>query len=157
MATTTHYETLGLSSSATFEEIKAAHRSLALVHHPDRLKGSCTPEQSAISNYIFVTCQRAWEVLKVTDSRARYDEVLSRRAFEDCKSALVDEEIVFADLKFDEANEMYWYPCRCGDRYEMESDDLLDGSFDLECMSCSFSMHLKLAEGDFDEEDEETE
>lgn len=36
---TRYYEILGVSASATADELKKAHRKLALQHHPD--KGTC--------------------------------------------------------------------------------------------------------------------
>lgn len=35
-----HYEVLELPRTATFDEVKAAYRRLALVHHPDKNGGS---------------------------------------------------------------------------------------------------------------------
>ena len=43
------YVVLGLAPSATWEEISAAHRRLAKVHHPDRLLDA-TEEQREASN-----------------------------------------------------------------------------------------------------------
>ena len=136
----THYEILGVSQVASLDEIKTAYRSSALTHHPDRAK---TIElDGKASEAAFIACQRAWEVLQDPLKRSNYDQFLSRRTAEETKSALVDEEIAVTDLYFDHAAGMYWYPCRCGDKYELSDEELSEGSCTLECMSCSFSMYL---------------
>jgi DnaJ-class molecular chaperone len=60
---TTHYETLGISETATQEEIKKAYRSLASKHHPD--KGGDTAK--------FQEIQAAYAVLEDENKRAQYD------------------------------------------------------------------------------------
>jgi curved DNA-binding protein CbpA len=57
------YETLGVDKDASAADIKKAYRSKASQHHPD--KGGDHDE--------FVAVQKAYEVLSVTESRARYD------------------------------------------------------------------------------------
>jgi len=62
-----YYEILGLSSSATDEEIKKAFRRLALKHHPDRNAGDKSSEA------IFKLISQAYEVLSDPDKRKLYD------------------------------------------------------------------------------------
>jgi len=59
----THYETLGVSESATPDEIKRAYRKLASQHHPD--KGGDTEK--------FQEIQTAYDTLADGDRRQRYD------------------------------------------------------------------------------------
>lgn len=61
------YATLGVSRSATGEEIKKAYRRLAREHHPDANAGD--PESAAR----FKEVSRAYEVLSDPDRRQRYD------------------------------------------------------------------------------------
>lgn len=62
-----HYETLGVSKSATPEEIKAAFRKLASQHHPDKNAGD---EKSSSR---FKEINAAYQVLSDPQRRAMYD------------------------------------------------------------------------------------
>jgi curved DNA-binding protein CbpA len=53
-----HYRVLGLDSLATWDEIKAAYRALAMKYHPDRNPGDATAEAK------FKVIQTAYEVLE---------------------------------------------------------------------------------------------
>jgi molecular chaperone DnaJ len=60
-----YYEILGVSKSASDDEIKKAFRKLALKHHPDKEGGS---EEK------FKEASEAYEVLKDAQKRQRYDQ-----------------------------------------------------------------------------------
>lgn len=67
MAKRDYYEVLGLTKSASADEIKKAYRRLAMKHHPDRNKDGDGSESR------FKEAKEAYEVLKDTDKRAAYD------------------------------------------------------------------------------------
>jgi DnaJ domain len=72
---TTHYSTLGVSSEASFEEIKKAYLRLVRNYHPDKLPPG-TPElvrRDAVEKFLLI--QRAYEVLS-TSERFPYDATL---------------------------------------------------------------------------------
>jgi len=69
MAKRDYYEVLGVSKSASADEIKKAYRRLAMKHHPDRNK-----EDSGASEKRFKEAKEAYEVLKDADKRATYDQ-----------------------------------------------------------------------------------
>ncbi|RYG22993.1 hypothetical protein EON82_15415 [bacterium] len=73
MARPNHYETLGLRSSATEGEIKAAYRKIVLRHHPDR-----NPDPA--STRIFMAATEAYDVLVDPDARRGYDQGLANEA-----------------------------------------------------------------------------
>ena len=62
-----YYELLGLSGSATNEEIKKAYRKLALKFHPDKNEGNPEAEQ------MFKLISRAYDVLSDPEKKEVYD------------------------------------------------------------------------------------
>ena len=62
-----HYDVLELPRTATVDDVKAAYRRLALIHHPDKNGG--TPE----STDRFRTIQTAYSILTDENERAWYD------------------------------------------------------------------------------------
>ena len=69
MAKRDYYEILGVSKSASADEIKKAYRRLAMKHHPDRNK-----DDSDDSERKFKEAKEAYEVLKDSEKRAAYDQ-----------------------------------------------------------------------------------
>src|SRR5437588_13128116 len=63
-----YYETLGVSRTASEEEIKKAFRKLARKYHPDVAKGKGTEEK-------FKEINEAYEVLGDPAKRKKYDEL----------------------------------------------------------------------------------
>ncbi|MEY4867100.1 MAG: hypothetical protein RLY64_1354 [Bacteroidota bacterium] len=69
------YDVLGVSKSATAEEIKKAYRKLAIQYHPDKNPGDKAAEDK------FKEAAEAYEVLSDADKRAKYDR-FGHQAFE---------------------------------------------------------------------------
>jgi len=67
MAKRDYYEVLGVSRTASADEIKKSYRRLAMKHHPDRNKDDTSAEGK------FKEAKEAYEVLSDTDKRATYD------------------------------------------------------------------------------------
>ncbi len=74
MAGKDYYEVLGISRTATDDEIKKAYRKLAMKYHPDR-----NPDDKAAEEK-FKDLGEAYEVLSDPDKRAAYDR-LGHEAF----------------------------------------------------------------------------
>ena len=68
MSNKDYYETLGVSRSASEDEIKKAYRKLAMKYHPDRNQGDKTAEEK------FKEAAEAYEILSDEQKRARYDQ-----------------------------------------------------------------------------------
>ena len=63
-----YYEVLGVSKTASDDEIKKAYRKLAKKYHPDLNPGDKEAEEK------FKEVGEAYEVLSDSDKRARYDQ-----------------------------------------------------------------------------------
>jgi len=64
-----YYAVLGVSKTASAEEIKSAYRKLAMKYHPDRNQGDKTAEEK------FKRINEAYEVLSDPKKRSTYDQV----------------------------------------------------------------------------------
>lgn len=62
-----YYEVLGISRTATEQEIKSAYRRLAVKFHPDKNPGDAAAEDK------FKEAAEAYSVLSVAEQRTRYD------------------------------------------------------------------------------------
>jgi molecular chaperone DnaJ len=62
-----YYEILGVSKSASSDEIKKSYRKVAMQYHPDRNPGDKTAEEK------FKEAAEAYEILSDPDKRAQYD------------------------------------------------------------------------------------
>ena len=63
-----YYEILGVSKTATKDELKKAYRKLAIKYHPDKNPGDKDAEEK------FKEAAEAYDVLSDDDKRARYDQ-----------------------------------------------------------------------------------
>jgi DnaJ-class molecular chaperone len=68
MAKRDYYEVLGVSKTASADEIRKAHRKLALKYHPDRNKNSKENDER------FKEIQEAYDTLSDTTKRQNYDQ-----------------------------------------------------------------------------------
>src|SRR6476469_5836307 len=65
-----YYEILGVTRTASDEEIKRAYRRLAMKYHPDRNNGDGKVE----AEMRFKECSEAYEILSDQHKRRRYDQ-----------------------------------------------------------------------------------
>ena len=68
-----YYKVLGVEKSASLVEIKKAYRKRALMYHPDKNEDKVSAKEK------FIKIQEAYEVLKDTDKRKKYDELINQQ------------------------------------------------------------------------------
>lgn len=86
MDKTDYYRVLGLSRSATRDDIKKAHRNLALKYHPDKNKSNSAKE-------IFRSVQKAYEILIDDSKRREFDRSYREKAASIDPKKLYEEEL----------------------------------------------------------------
>ena len=69
MASRDLYDILGIGRTATADDVRRAHRKLALQYHPDRNKAKDAPAK-------FAEIQEAYEVLSDAEKRRQYDDFI---------------------------------------------------------------------------------
>ncbi len=66
----THYQLLGISQTASVEEIKKAYRKLAKKYHPD------SNSENNLTDDIFKEISKAYEILSDAHKKSEYDQLL---------------------------------------------------------------------------------
>jgi DnaJ-class molecular chaperone len=145
-STTTHYDSLNVASNATYDEIKSAFHRLARLQHPDK-QGSiasinrshhnddgnrsgsnttgCCENTSSTSDddtaSDFRRIQKAWQVLRDTDRRSAYDNILQHRRLREesrrsgALTISVEDDDVTEAMDPDTNEIFFVYECRCGE------------------------------------------
>lgn len=70
------------------------------------------------------------------------------------RMSVFHDEIEIEDMEYDEDNETYYYPCPCGDRFEITKEELANGEDVAKCPSCSLLIKVIYDIDDFLEGEE---
>ncbi|KAI8848911.1 CSL zinc finger-domain-containing protein [Chytridium lagenaria] len=65
------------------------------------------------------------------------------------------DEVEIEDMDFDEDQKTYFYPCPCGDRFQITLDQLKDGEEIGHCPSCSLIIRVIYESDEFQKEEGE--
>jgi hypothetical protein len=57
-------------------------------------------------------------------------------------SGEVYDEIEIEDLDFEAENQMFYYPCPCGDKFQISLEDIGQGKTIAKCPSCSLTIRV---------------
>ncbi|XP_058834207.1 diphthamide biosynthesis protein 3 [Topomyia yanbarensis] len=71
--------------------------------------------------------------------------------------AVYHDEVEIEDFEYDEEEEMYYYPCPCGDRFQISKEELIDGEEVATCPSCSLVVKVIYDRDTFQAEQDQTE
>jgi len=52
------------------------------------------------------------------------------------------DEIEIEDMEFNEETDTYYYPCPCGDKFQITTQQLTDGEDVAKCPSCSLIIRV---------------
>lgn len=69
--------------------------------------------------------------------------------------SIYHDEVEIEDFEYDEEEEMYYYPCPCGDRFQISRDELIEGEEVATCPSCSLIVRVIYDPEMFKAEEEE--
>ncbi|PIU01166.1 MAG: hypothetical protein COT74_01285 [Bdellovibrionales bacterium CG10_big_fil_rev_8_21_14_0_10_45_34] len=110
LASKTHYQTLGLSSTAKASEVKKAYLELAKVFHPDKVAATASKEVKDLMQKLFSKMTAAYEVLKDEEHRKRYDKELEQGKAESILAAeglIEDGRALLKNAHFSKAHEKF--------------------------------------------------
>uniref|UniRef100_K3WTP3 Diphthamide biosynthesis protein 3 n=1 Tax=Globisporangium ultimum (strain ATCC 200006 / CBS 805.95 / DAOM BR144) TaxID=431595 RepID=K3WTP3_GLOUD len=63
----------------------------------------------------------------------------------------VYDEVEIEDMEYDAEEQVYYYPCPCGDKFFITLDELYDGEDIATCPSCSLTLRVVFEEDDLPE------
>lgn len=61
-------------------------------------------------------------------------------------SAIVYEEVALEEMVYNDSEQMYYYECPCGDKFEISLEDLYDGEDIAPCPSCTLQIKVLFEE-----------
>jgi len=67
------------------------------------------------------------------------------------------DEVEIEDFTFDEDEKTFFFPCPCGDKFQITLADILDGEEVARCPSCSLIVRVIYDPEDFGVEEEDQE
>ncbi|XP_017873920.1 PREDICTED: DPH3 homolog [Drosophila arizonae] len=70
--------------------------------------------------------------------------------------SIYHDEVEIEDFEYDEEEEMYYYPCPCGDRFQISKEELIEGEEVATCPSCSLIIKVIYDADMFKAEEDET-
>lgn len=95
-------------------------------------------------------CPHHTRLLIHRSSRAKKTSLLNHRHAQrkrqkkmvDTSQERIYDEIEIEDMTYDPVTQLYTYPCPCGDRFEINIEDLRDGEEIAVCPSCSLMIRV---------------
>ena len=149
------YEILQCSSNATIEELRKSYIHLVRQCHPDKIEQFQQIDDSPTdttnsskdhgdskhqSTQQFLKIDRAWKILRDSDLRAQFDlKWQERQIYQDHP---IQDTVAQEDFEWDDEDNVYCYPCRCGSDYVLTESDI-KLLFDFVCCeSCSLTIKV---------------
>ena len=82
------YKILGITPDAQLPEIRAAHRKLVKLYHPDKIGADASDDEKKFKEDQFKRVQKAYELLSDENARRKYDDQLRlHKRYEPARSA----------------------------------------------------------------------
>ena len=125
---------MGVEPDAENASVKKAYKSAALKYHPDKhLDGKA----KVAAARAFDRVQRAWKILGDAKARAEYDAMLLAEG-----EIPVTYEAELSSMTSCDRGNMWTYPCRCGDDFQVGREDLESGYEVFSCPGCSLNLRV---------------
>ncbi|KAI8831770.1 DNAJ heat shock N-terminal domain-containing protein [Chytriomyces cf. hyalinus JEL632] len=143
-----HYDSLGLSQSATTEAIKKRYQRLILQLHPDKNSTQDPQSSNALQDSKRAAklqlVLKAWEVLRDQDSRTEYDASLAATGTPGGTGPkeVVNGEVDLDDMTYNADSGTFQTSCRCSGSYVVSEQDLEDGVEVVSCTTCSLRIRV---------------